>query len=194
MDLLWVCYQNLRPIWPLVQVGKDFRANEAIVCGFKNSEAFFGIIKIHVRWAAGRDLLAKRKTIQTWNFVHTLPQTIFKNGLFCFFEKVTPRTASLEKLLYYVDFPQISSIVFLKFKITVSMLLKHKNWKIKKLVVPREARSSCGFVARGGSIRKKGHFIVKKSKRNRIELALQLQILSIMKRRILRHCLKGKKS
>ena len=47
-------------------------------------------------------------------------------------------------------------------------------------MVPREARSSCGFVARGGSIRKKGHFIVKKSKRNRIELALQLQILSIM--------------
>ena len=139
-------------------------------------------------------LLAKRKTIQTWNLAHILPLILSKNGFFCFFEKVTPRTASLEKLLYYADFPQISSIVFFKFKITVSMLLKHKNWKLKKLVVPREARSSCGFVARGGSIRKKGHFIVKNWKRNRIELALQLQILSIMKRRILRHCLKGKKS
>ena len=52
-------------------------------------------------------LLAKRKTIQTWNSVHTLPQTISKNGLFCFFKNETLRTARPEKLQCHVDFRHI---------------------------------------------------------------------------------------
>ena len=44
-----------------------------------------------------RHLLAKLKTIQIWNLVHTQSQTISKNGFFVFFEKVALRAVSLEK-------------------------------------------------------------------------------------------------
>ena len=55
-----------------------------------------------------RNLLIKRKSIQTWNLVHVLPKTISENGFFVFFEKITPRSTSLEKLPRHVDFPHIS--------------------------------------------------------------------------------------
>ena len=50
-----------------------------------------------------RNLLAKRKTIQIRNLVPTLPLTTSKMG-FGFFEKVTPRVASFEKLPCHGDF------------------------------------------------------------------------------------------
>ena len=59
------------------------------------------IFKIHVRrvnmWVCQfvglsicrsvLELLAKRKTIHSWNLVHTLPWTISEHGFFCFFRK-----------------------------------------------------------------------------------------------------------
>ena len=93
----------------------------------------FSPIKIHVRRATGRgylnslvyvcvciciylflsSLLAKRKTIQTWNLAHILPLTLSKNRFFYFFDQITVTAASLEKLPCHVDFPHISSISLL---------------------------------------------------------------------------------
>ena len=59
-------------------------------------------------------LLAKRKTILTQNLAQTLSQTTSKIAYFVFFEKVTLKAASLEKVQCHGDFPEISSIALFR--------------------------------------------------------------------------------
>ena len=73
--------------------------------------------------------LDKRKTIQTANLVHILS---FKNGFFCFFEKMTLRAAILEKLPCHVDFPHISPIAL---SWIISSTIKYMIYTLKNSVI-----------------------------------------------------------
>ena len=81
--------------------------------GSSRSRIFLFLLVIYVCGSLGcwfkGDLLAKRKTLQTANLIHTIPMTISKT-VFCFFEKVTLKAASLKKLPCHGDFPHFSSI------------------------------------------------------------------------------------
>ena len=44
----------------------------------------FSLVNVSVGLWVVRDLLAKRKTIQTWNLAHILPLILSKNGFFVF--------------------------------------------------------------------------------------------------------------
>ena len=74
-------------------------------------------------------LLAKRKTIYTWNLVHILHWTLSKNRFFFgfFSEKMTLRAANLEKLLCHGDFSHIFSISLVQFSFAHSQKNCRRN-------------------------------------------------------------------
>ena len=82
-------------------------------CWLLSQPTIFGLVGLSVR-----DFPTKRKTVQTWNLGHTLPKNKSKN---CFFEKVTLRVASPEKLSGLVAFAYISSIALLWILILLAM-------------------------------------------------------------------------
>ena len=72
-------------------------------------------------------LLAKRKTLQTWNLAPILPLTLPKNGFFCFFNQIPVTAASLKKLPCHVDFLHISSIALFSFQLFPKLGIIYPN-------------------------------------------------------------------
>ena len=68
-------------------------------------------------------LLARRKTIQTWNLAHIVPGTLSKNWFFCFFDQIIVTAASLKNC-------RVTWIFHISPRLPCFILLQGKTYRI----------------------------------------------------------------